>query len=197
MIFNVILFPDFETLDIFGPVEIFGKIGDCTLRYFSEKGGIIKNTDNVEIITDPLDSLIIDKNDVLFIPGGLGTRTEINNKIFIEKIKLLASKSEYVLTVCTGSALIAKTGLLDSRKATSNKRSFDWVKESSANVLWIREARWVKDGKYYTSSGISAGMDMALGFIRDIFGLEEARRIAFRIEYNWQENESIDNFYKQ
>lgn len=197
MVFNILLFPGFETLDVFGPVEIFGKVEGSTIRYYSETGSLIRNTDNIEIKTDPVELLMPEETDILLIPGGTGTRKEIDNPVFIEKIRTLASGSQYTLTVCTGSALLAKTGLLDGRSATSNKRAFGWVESSSAKVNWIKQARWIKDGKYYTSSGVSAGMDMALGFIRDMLGTEEARKIAFRIEYNWQEDESADNFCNQ
>lgn len=124
----------------------------------------------------------------------MGTRKEINNLSFIEKIKSLAQSSEYVLTVCTGSALLAKTGLLDSLKATSNKRSFEWVKSCNKNVHWISKARWVVDGKFYTSSGISAGIDMALDFVSDRFGKDLAIQIAKRTEYRWNEDRDNDEF---
>jgi transcriptional regulator GlxA family with amidase domain len=64
-------------------------------------------------------------------------------------------------------------------------------------VNWVKKARWAIDGKYYTSSGVSAGMDMTLGFIRDIHGIDLARKIAYEIEYTWQENKEVDEFYLQ
>lgn len=192
MVFNIILFNNFETLDVFGPVEVFGKVEDREIKYYSLEGGLISNQDNVYIRTEALDQ--ITGGGILFIPGGLGIREEVNNTLFIDKIRYLANQSQYVLTVCTGSALLAKTGLLNGKEATSNKRSFDWVKTTSDNVNWRKQARWVVDGKYYTSSGISAGIDMALGFISDLRGTEEARRIAHRIEYSWQEDKGTDNF---
>lgn len=195
MVFNILLFPDFETLDVFGPVEIFGKLENTTIRYFSEKGGSISNLDGVRIETQPV-SKITDL-DVLFIPGGMGARTEVNNTELLKQIKSISEQSLFVLTVCTGSAILAKTGLLDHKKATSNKRSFEWVKSCSDKVLWVNEARWVVDSNYYTSSGVSAGIDMALGFVADQFGVEEARKIAFRIEYRWLEDKDADEFCNQ
>ena len=67
-------------------------------------------------------------------------------------------------------SIIGLYGRLDSLKATSNKKSFEWVKQCRSTVKWQRVARWVKEGKFYTSSGVSAGMDMALGFIVDYYG---------------------------
>lgn len=192
---NVILFPDFETLDVFGPVEVFGKVENYTIQYYSQYGGTITNQDGLKIETQKIDNVEI--NDVLFIPGGLGIRKEVENISLIGQIKQLAEKSRYVLTVCTGSALLAKTGLLDDKKATSNKRAFDWVRSNSDKVNWIQQARWVVDGKYYTSSGVSAGIDMTLGFVSDLLGKNTAEKIAFRIEYNWQSDKHRDDFWKQ
>jgi transcriptional regulator GlxA family with amidase domain len=99
-----------------------------------------------------------------------------------------------VATVCTGSLLLARTGLLDGRKATSNKRAFQQVKTYAPKVEWIAKARWVEDGKYFTSSGISAGMDMALALIARLCGRETSLRIASRAEYDWHEDSSWDPF---
>ncbi len=188
---NILLFTGFETLDVFGPVEVFGKVEGLDLRYFSQTGGIVSNNDGIEIITQSTDEIKQEKKTILFIPGGMGTRKEIDNKPFIGLIRKIAEQSTLVLTICTGSALLAKTGLLDGKKATSNKRAFDWVKTSSDRTEWIKDARWVKDGKYYTSAGISAGIDMALAFIADIKGKNTALQIAERMEYNWNENQPI------
>jgi len=193
----IILFPGFETLDVFGPVEILGKIEDINIGYYSQSGGLITNTDGISIDTKAFDQIKKEDRSILFIPGGIGTRTEINNKEILDTLLQLSEESRYVLTVCTGSALLAKSGALDGRKATSNKRSFEWVKASSDKVNWIKEARWVVDGKFYTSSGISAGMDMALGFISDLYGIETAKQIAFRIEYTWQQDSTKDDFWNQ
>ena len=86
---------------------------------------------------------------------------------------------------------------MDGRKATSNKIAFDWVTTQGLQVVWIKKARWVVDGKYYTSSGVSAGMDMTLGFLQDRHGIEFARNVAATIEYNWQENKEADDFYRE
>lgn len=120
----VLLFDEFETLDVFGPVEIFGRLNDLySIKFYSLRGGSIKNKHGVCIMTQRLDE-ISETIEVLIIPGGQGTRKEVNNSHLITKIKELAEISNFVLTVCTGSALLAKTGLLDNKSATSNKRAF-------------------------------------------------------------------------
>ena len=191
---NVLLFADFETLDTFGAVEILGQIKEYRLRYFSVNGGIIQSKQGTRITTEQLKDANF--SGILLVPGGQGTRHLVNDSIFIEQLTTIVAQSKYCLTVCTGSALLAKTDLLNGRKATSNKRAFEWVKSLNSNVEWENCARWVVDGKFYTSSGISAGIDMALGFIADIIGLERAIEIAQRIEYVWNSDKNNDLFAK-
>nr|WP_298997906.1 DJ-1/PfpI family protein [uncultured Allomuricauda sp.] len=189
-----IMFDDYETLDVFGPAEIFGRLVDIySVKFYSLEGGIISNRHKVPIMTEKLDSISI-KPEIVLIPGGLGTRKEVDNLSLIERIKELSQASDYVLTVCTGSALLAKSGLLDGKKATSNKRAFSWVSSQNTRVHWDKRARWAIDGKYYTSSGVSAGMDMSLGFLADRHGINFAKKVAKEIEYNWIENKDYDNF---
>jgi len=189
---NVLLFPDFETLDTFGAVEILGQVEEYRLRYFSVNGGVILSKQGTKIITEKLKD--DDFSGILLIPGGQGTRPLINDNTFIKKLTNIVTKSRYCLTICTGSALLAKTNLLNDRKATSNKRAFEWVKSVNPNVEWVNCARWVVDGKFYTSSGISAGIDMALGFVADKIGLEKAIEIAQSIEYIWNSDKNNDLF---
>lgn len=193
----VLLFDDFETLDVFGPVEIFGRLKDhYQIQFYSELGGLVRNNHGVAVQSEKIDEI---KNEVgvFLIPGGWGTRKEVNNAFLIERIKTISQSSKFVHTVCTGTALLAKTGLLDGKIATSNKRAFDWVITQGEKVNWIRKARWTKDEKFYTSAGVSAGMDMTLGFLADVHGIDFARKVAFEIEYDWIENSEEDHFYLQ
>jgi putative intracellular protease/amidase len=193
----ILLFEDFETLDVFGPVEILGRLRDhYQISFYSLSGGLVKNNHGVSILTENLEE-INNGVDIFLIPGGSGTRKEVNNLLLIDKIRGIAQLSKFVFTVCTGSALLAKTGLLDGKKATSNKRAFNWVVTQAQNVNWIKKARWTTDNKYYTSSGVSAGIDMTIGFLNDIHGIEFARKVAFDIEYNWREDKEDDNFCDQ
>ncbi|APF26072.1 DJ-1/PfpI family protein [Clostridium sporogenes] len=193
---DVLLFDKFETLDVFGPVEILGSIPDIfKLNFISSEGGIVESFQNVRVDTN----LYTNENDIekiLLVPGGIGTREKIDDNNFINFIKNISNQSKYIISICTGSALLAKTGILNKKKATTNKRAFKWVTEQGKDVLWVKESRWVKDGNIYTSSGVSAGMDMALGFIADIIGKTKALEISQRIEYFWNEDSKYDPFSK-
>lgn len=192
-IVNVLLFDEYTTLDALGPSEVLSRMkNNYSIRYISQNGGLINGSANVKINTDKINE--ITNTDILLVPGGIGTRKLVNDIKFIAYLTTLAGKSENVLSVCTGSALLAKAGLLAGKKATSNKLSWEWVVAQSEDVKWIRKARWVVDGKYYTSSGIAAGIDMALGFIADKHSLKTATEIAGTLEYIWNKNKDVDQF---
>jgi len=191
--FNVILFENYEPLDVFGPIEVIGKLDKLyKIEFFSENGGIVRCSQNIRIETLSLAQM--PEIGVLFIPGGFGTRKEVFNNNLIRFLANKARAATYVLTVCTGSALLAKTGVLDQIRATSNKLAFDWVVQQNEKVKWIRKARWVQDGKFYSSSGISAGIDMTLGFVNDTVGNEMAEKIAKGFEYIWNKDKDNDPF---
>ena len=180
---NLLLFQDFTALDAFGPVEVLCGVPEYTLRYISMEGGVITNGQGIRILTEPLNEA--DKTAIWVLPGGWGTRPLTSNGAFLEALKEIAETCTAFLSVCTGAALLAKAGVLDGKKATSNKKSFDWVVENGPKVLWERDARWVKEGKIYTAAGVSAGIDMALGFLEDTFGTQTAESTARRMEYVW------------
>lgn len=192
MTINILLFDHFETLDIFGPIEVLARQEGHTLGHYSQHGGIITSAQHTQILTQPVEQA--DPCGVLVLPGGMGTRQLVSDPEFITMIKELAERGEYCLSICTGSALLAKAGVLDGKKATSNKKAFDWAAASSHRVDWQKKARWVVDGKYYTASGVSAGIDMSLGFIADLYGDAAARKIANDIEYLWNDDRENDPF---
>lgn len=191
---GAVLFPRFELLDVFGPLEMFGLLRDrVSISMVAEEAGVVASNQGPKAVAD-LSLADAGDLDLLLIPGGMGTRQEVLNSRFLELLRARAEAARTVACVCTGSALLAKTGLLDGRKATSNKLAFDWVKTQGPDVSWVREARWVEDGKYFTSSGVSAGMDMSLGVIALLFGRETSLQVARWAEYTWHEEKSVDPF---
>lgn len=191
--FSVLLFENTAPLDVFGPVQVIGLLEKkYSIQYYSENGGLLAVQQSLKIETQPLSD--IQAGGVLFIPGGFGTRTLVENEKFITLLGKKAARSDYVLTVCTGTALLARTGLIDNKNATTNKAAFEWVADQNNHVHWIKKARWVKDGIFYSSSGVSAGIDMVLGFVADMTGIDIAKKIAQAIEYRWNEDMNDDPF---
>ena len=193
---GAVLFEGFELLDFFGPLEMFSLLeGEARITVLAERAGAVKSVGGPSAVAEATLGGA-GGFDVLLIPGGIGTRRELNNPKFLTELARLAEASKIVATVCTGSLLLARTGLLDGRKATSNKRVFQLVKDSAPKVDWVAQARWVEDGKFFTSSGVSAGMDMALAVIAKLRGREKSLEIASRAEYEWHEDASWDPFAK-
>jgi len=104
--------------------------------------------------------------------------------------------AKITMAVCSGPWILAKAGLLDGRRATSNKAYFKIATQQSDQVEWVSEALWVEDGPIFTSSGVSAGIDMSLAVIASLFGEEKAMDIAIGTEYVWNQNPDDDPFHK-
>jgi transcriptional regulator GlxA family with amidase domain len=134
--------------------------------------------------------------DLIIVPGGIGTRREAGNAALASWLAQRAPTAEVVSSVCTGAALLARAGLLDGRRATSNKRAWEWVKSQGPKVEWIAQARWVEDGKFATSAGVSAGIDMALAIIARMLGSQAADNAANAMEYEWHRDAGWDPFAK-
>jgi transcriptional regulator GlxA family with amidase domain len=195
---GAVLFSGFELLDLFGPLEAFGKLaeaGKCRIVTVAESEGPVASAQGPLAVAD-YDFERCPPLEMLLVPGGIGTRREIENQPLLEFIRSRAAKAQIVMSVCTGAGLLARAGVLDEKRATTNKRSFAWPVSQGPRVNWVREARWVEDGKFVTSSGISAGIDMALAVIARRYGNETAQEVALAMEYEWHRDPGWDPFAK-
>jgi putative intracellular protease/amidase len=191
-----LVFPGFETLDYFGPIEMLGGFGEETEIITVSKGNDpVPSVHGQRIVVD---KAISEKNDydLLFIPGGDSALGESEDEALMEWIREASANAERVMAVCTGTVLLGMTGVLDGRKATTNKLDFTKTIHLAPHVEWVKEARWVEDGKFFTSSGVSAGMDMALAVMADLFGMDMADKIAMGCEYEWHKDANRDPFAK-
>ncbi|KAF2116934.1 class I glutamine amidotransferase-like protein [Lophiotrema nucula] len=215
--FAIVAFPGFQALDAFGPLDVFNSL---SLLYSSN---VTMHVKVVAATLDPVSTVVqsspmmnmshgdfgesikpthtfmqlLNKDtqgevDVLIVPGGGGTREERLEEIAF--IKATAPNAKYVISVCTGATLLARAGVLDGRKATSNKRAWSWVLTTGPKVEWVHTARWVHDGKYWTSSGVSAGIDVAYAWLEDVYGKGAADYVAMSGEYRRTTNASDDPF---
>ena len=191
-----LVFPGFETLDYFGPIEMLGGYGNET-----EIITVAKSSDPVPSVHGQrivIDKTISEKKDydLLFVPGGDSALKAAEDEELMQWIRDVSANAECVMGVCTGTILLGMTGILDGRKATTNKLDFKETVHLAPNVEWVKEARWVEDGKFFTSSGVSAGMDMALAVMASLFGMEMAEKLAIGCEYEWHKDANRDPFAK-
>ena len=191
LILGAILYEGFELLDMFGPLEMFTALPPDKLQVvmIGENKGQVKAG---SMSMAPMPSAIADYDftdapalDLILLPGGIGTIPELENDELLGFLNERAPRAQITASVCSGSALLAKAGLLDGRRATSNKQFFSMASSQSDKVDWVETARWVDDGEFVTSSGVSAGIDMALAIIMRLFGEDAATTIANGAEYTW------------
>jgi transcriptional regulator GlxA family with amidase domain len=192
---GVFLFDDFEPLDVFGPVQMLGALREQFRVH------LLGPAADAPVVSSLGQRVLADRAwedgarlDILMVPGGMGTRREVSNERLLAAVRAHAESAELVTSVCTGAAILAAAGLLDGRRATSNKRAFEWVKSQGPRVDWVAEARWVEDGNRITSGGVAAGIDMALYLVARLHGEPLAERIATQLEYRRQADASDDPF---
>jgi transcriptional regulator GlxA family with amidase domain len=203
-----LLFQDFEALDAFGPLNCLNALS----RHFPLQISIIAHSLSpartwptapgdhssnfnqsvlpTHTFTNPPDQL-----DVLFVPGGAGVNAETSEITdAVQFIRDVYPKLRYLTTICTGTVLVAKSGVLDGRKATTNKMSFKKISARFPAIDWVPKARWVVDGNIYTASGVTAGIDMTLAFIEKVYGADYADQITDRLEYDRHTDSTEDSF---
>jgi transcriptional regulator GlxA family with amidase domain len=192
-----LVFPGFQTLDLFGPLEILGDhtVGEVEIKIVAETLAPVPSYHGFKTVVDR--TLADGTNyDLVLIPGGDSAPLSPPNQFINNWIIEASANAEYVMAVCTGTVLLATTGLLDGRRATTNKKDYTATIHHGPKVNWVPQARWVEDGKFFTSSGVSAGMDMSLAVMAKMFGDDVAKAIAIGTEYDWHKDPYWDPFAK-
>jgi len=185
MNFGILVFPDVEELDFIGPWEIVGMwnkfaagpedrliVAQTHEPITCAKGLII--TPHVTFGQSP-------PLDFLLVPGGQGTRQEVDNEILIDFIAEQAKSCRAVISVCTGSFLLHRAGLLSGKKATTHWNSLDRLR--ALGDVTVVEERFTHDGNVWMSAGVSAGIDVMLAFIENYAGEQAAGMAQFAAEY--------------
>ncbi|KAL3495683.1 DJ-1/PfpI family protein [Aspergillus germanicus] len=221
MHFALLLFPGFEALDAFGPLEVLNVLAEHkkidlsilaeTLDPVSTRSPdpashvlgskctqeIVPTGTFADFLPTPNQSPSPEnkgegernsqkqKIDVLIVPGGAGTRFPDIVAPVISFIRTIYPSVQYAFSICNGSGVLARAGILDGKRATTNKILYESTTALRKEVDWVREARWVVDGNVWTASGVSAGIDAALAFVRSLHGEELANAIAREMEYVW------------
>lgn len=187
----ILIFDDVEVLDFCGPFEVFSITGvlEPPSPFFvytvAENRNPVTARNGLSI--NPRHTLEDGPApDILLIPGGLGTRREMHNRLLTDWIARRAEKAELVLSVCTGSLLLAQAGLLEGLEATTHHGAIDLLRETAPRTRISTEKRFIDNGKVIISGGISAGIDMSLYVVGRLLGEQEAWKTARYMEYDWR-----------
>lgn len=212
-----VMFEDYELLDFYGPMQIFGMLPEYFEIYqVAEKVGPIRSSSGADgqgilgyaeyaFVQDNSDDasqnmvyekMAYEKYDIVLVPGGFGTRAAVDNLQLITWLQQQAKQCRYITSVCTGAGVLAAAGLLDGYRATTNKASFDWPQSQGPKTNWVKEARWVEDRDRITSAGVSAGIDMALKIVELVINTKTAESVANYAEYEWHRDPHVDPFAK-
>ena len=189
----ILIFDEVEVLDFCGPFEVFSVTGlRDDLKPF-----------NVYTVAETVKPVLARNNlsvnpayhladcpapDILLVPGGYGTRREMNNPVLLDWIKHCAENAELLLSVCTGALILARAGLLDGLSATTHHGAIELLKETAPRTAVLESERIVDNGKIILSAGISAGIDMSLYAVSRLLGLAQAEETARYMEYDWSPN---------
>jgi len=183
----MLLFNDVELLDFAGPLEVFGAANYLKgNELFSiHTVGLSKEVSvSKGLLKVSTDVLLNDKSfDLLLIPGGIGTRTIITDARVLDSIDQSIAKSKLVASICTGALILAKLGHLHNLEVCSHHLSFDLFKDIDDTIIINKEARYVDNGRFITSAGVSAGIDMAFYIIKKYFSQHLAEETRKYIEY--------------
>jgi transcriptional regulator GlxA family with amidase domain len=195
---GILVFPDVEVLDFCGPFEVFSvtRLDEERRRLdpspyevliITEHPGVVVATGGMKVVPDHTfeDCPAL---EVLVVPGGWGTRREMSNKRLIAWLAETAHQVNTLTSVCTGSLLLGKAGLLDGKRATTHWRVLDEMRSLLPAVHLIDDQHVVEDGDLITSAGISAGIDMALRVVARHHGDSVARATARYMEYSYPED---------
>ena len=200
---GILLFPGFQALDAFGPLDalnILSHSQPLTLSILSRTLAPVSTRTGEGLSATFAQSVVPTHTlagapplDVLLVPGGRGTRAA-DLEAELDFIRAVFPRLGYLLTVCTGSALVARAGVLDGRRATTNKSGFTAVAAAAPRVRWVKRARWVVDGNVWTSAGVSAGIDLTCAWIAHVWGDHVAKGVADTMEYERHEDPRWDPF---
>ena len=197
---GILVFPNVEVLDFCGPFEVFSvtRLNEEARReepspfevlLVAERMDTVVATGGLKVVPD----VTIDRCpplDILVVPGGWGTRTEVHNQRLIDWIGERGRSVETLTSVCTGSMLLGQAKLLDGRRATTHWRSLSRMRDAFPAVTVEEKLHVVEDGHVVTSAGISAGIDMALRIVIRYFGEAVARATVRNMEYPFPDDNS-------
>ena len=185
--FGILFFEGTEELDAIGPWEVFTMASkerdDIAVVSISEHGGTVTCNKGMRIVMDH-STANAPKLDVLLVPGGMGTRTEVDNPALLSWIAEVAKGCQWVTSVCTGSLLLAEAGPAAGKRITTHWGAIEMVRKRGKAGEVLENVRYVRDGNVVSSAGVSAGIDMSLWLIGEMYEPAFARKVQRNMEYD-------------
>ncbi|MGH0037218.1 MAG: DJ-1/PfpI family protein [Myxococcota bacterium] len=184
---GILLFPDAEELDWAGPWEVFSMAAagrdDLRVLTVARSTEPVRCAKGLRVLPDHAfdDCPAL---DLVLVPGGQGTRKEIDNPVLLEWLAAVGAECEWVTSVCTGSLLLHGAGLARGKRVTTHWGFIDALRERAADLEVLDQVRYVRDGRLVTAAGVSAGIDMSLWLVGRIFDVERARATQRAMEYD-------------
>ncbi len=178
----ILMFDGVQIIDFAAPYEVFGQAG-FEVYTVSANGGQVNTSMDLKVSVDHSFETAPTAS-ILLIPGG-DVHASMSDEPTLDWIRSRAEKADQVLSVCTGSFILAATGLLDGHSATTFHRAFDGMAQQFPKVKILRDKRWVDAGKLTTSAGLASGIDASLHVLARLQGLTNARTVALTLEYDW------------
>ena len=184
----IFIFDEVEVLDFAGPYEVFAVTGAQTQAFevftVAETDQPVRARNGLMVL--PTHSFATaPRADIIVVPGGYGTRPLLQNERVIDWVRKMDQEAQLTLSVCTGSLLLGRAGLLDGLTATTHHLAFEELRKCAPNSEIREGARLVDNGRIVTSAGVSAGIDMSFHIVARELGQEAAEKIARYIEYPW------------
>lgn len=179
---GILLYNGYQTLDAMGPYETLSQLSGVKVFFIAKQKGLISNQKGMKVQVDSsIDQ--VTKLDMLVIPGGAAeTFLMTQDTTVLNWIRKIDQTTVYTTSVCTGAWILGATGLLQGKNATTNwYRAKEMLTNYGAN---FQESRWVKDGKYWTSAGVTAGIDMSLAIIQELMGDKYTQAVMLNLEYD-------------
>ncbi|QLI65062.1 Isonitrile hydratase [Metarhizium brunneum] len=137
-----------------------------------------------------------DDIEILLVPGGLGMRRGNSSEPVVDFVRKTYPKVKYLLTTCTGAGVAARAGVLDGKRATTNKAAWNEIVKMGPNVKWVSPARWTVDGNIWTSSGVTSGFDLVFEFVDTVYNKNTSHTIQGAVEYVRAKDPCDDPFAK-
>ena len=190
---GILIFDQVEELDFVGPWEVFTMANEISrhkglppvheVRLVAQQPGPVRCAKGMRVLPD-LTTADCDRLDVLLVPGGWGTRHEVENRPLLDWIAHVAGQAKWVTSVCTGALLLTAAGPAKGRRVTTHWAFAESLQERGEAAEVLANYRYVRDGNVVTAAGVSAGIDMALWLTGQMHGPDFSRAVQRGMEYD-------------